>query len=980
MRVCCVSPGRCSGSIRELLVLSSLALLVVQSGAAQGVCPVPPGLAENPLSRPSITAGDVLASPTPANLGGFAAAARDYLLSLGANDQLGLAHASCLMRQAGGDWRSGGFYPVALSVSQDLAVNPQTPINMRVTFHAQDMALSGRLVKPETARAILAAAASDQANGGPVAGIGGHAVFYGPFIMLVGVEIGEAHLASNVIDNHYVPQVSASEVRDRDSLKTFVNEAVDYMSQLFRDHGFDGMQIARGALRDRNGPWIAGPTYIFVLDPAGYSLFHGAFPNRHEYVLTGQVRDVVTGELILTHILNAAATGEEGGFARYHFDNPDDDSDSVNIPKVTYVRSVELQVPHPLFGQITANFIIAAGIYEDGGADGGPGLTGSCADRNVAASAVSTQEDTRSFVECAAAYLARHGTDEARRAFNEDERWKHGPNYVFVDGIAESGADSRTFVYPPDPSREGQFWGAAIDDFGTDLFAEIHRMMSIVDDGWVYYSFPNPATGRTVPKASYLIEVDWDGHPAVIGAGLYARDWPGTCNADEVNADLLTAAPSPATLREFVRCAARMVETEGYFAKDQLETDPRWSNGTDYVYVLDRMGNQVVSGNPIGVNGHPLHEWRTGPPEADQFGGRDMVDVGHAFGESYMYYRAQNLKSGQLEGKVGFVKRVVAHGVPLLVGAGYFVGSDPPSPAVRCADNSVRASAIHTPGDIRAFVRCAAEYAAQHGEEEARRAFHEDVRWRAGQYYVFVDLIARPEDAPLSHIAVFPPDPSWEGTSQLLVDDFGTDYFDELHRVMSIVDAGWINYAFTNFETGRSEPKSSYVTEIDWNGHRAVVGAGIYRRDLPGTCDSAEVNAAALEAAPNDRKLREFVTCAATQLESSGYFAGPLMSRAERWNHGSIYLFGINVETGVIEFSGNPASFSVSGRVPEMLFDGRDPIESSSVFGQGFWYYNFENPVTGQVEPKVTYVKLVQAQGVPLLVGAGYNLRDRRAN
>ncbi len=964
-------------ALRHVTALVGLVALGAQSVYGHVACPTPPGFPENPLSTPAITAGEVAANPTPANAARLALAARDYMLSLGPNDQLGLAHASCLMRQEGGDWRSGGIFPVALSINPELAVNPQAPVNMRVTFHATDMALSGRLVSAETAGTILAAATSDQANGGTVPDTGGHAVLYGPFIMLVGVDVRESHLDPHVIDAHYMPQVTASEVRDRTTLKIFVDEAIHYMTQLFGTYGYEAIQIARGALRDPNGPWISGPTYILVFDPAGYTLFHGAFPDRYEYVPTGTARDSVTGELILTHLLNAANEGEEGGFARYHFDNPDDDSDSLEIPKVTYVRQVEATVPHPLFGQTAATFIVAAGIYGDPGSGTSAPLTGNCADRNIAASEVKTLEGTQSFVECAAAYLAEHGPAEARRAFNEDPRWKHGATYVFVDGIAESGVDSRTFVYPPDPSREGRFWGEAIDDFGTDLFYEIYRMTSVVDSGWVYYSFPNPATGRNVPKASYVIEVDWNGYPAVIGTGLYARDWPGTCNSDEVSADVLTADPNPETLREFVRCAAAMVESEGYVAKQELEGDPRWADGTNYAYVLDTMGNQVISGNRFRVNGNALHEWRSGAPRTDQFGGRDMVDVGHSFGESYIYYLAHNPRTGGVEPKIGFLKRVVAHGVPLLVGAGYFVDSGQPDSGSSCAENYVSAAAIRTQGDIQAFVRCAAEYASVHGEEEARRAFHEDERWRHGPYYVFVDLIAQPEEAPLSHIAVFPPNPDWEGTSQVLVDNFGTDYFDELHRIMSLVDAGWIHYAFTNFETRRSEPKRSYVIEVDWDGHRAVVGAGIYERDLPGNCASAEVNAAGLEASPDDHALREFVNCAATVIESSGYFAGPLLSRDSRWKHGSIYIFGIDVETGVIEFSGSDASFSTSGRIPELLFDGRDMIEAASIFGEAFWYYNFENPTTGRVEPKVAFVKVVRAQGIPLLVGSGYGPRGR---
>ena len=604
--------------------------------------------------------------------------------------------------------------------------------------------------------------------------------------------------------------------------------------------------------------------------------------------------------------------------------------------------------------------------------NGGLTMKSGCSDHNIAASSVRTQGDVQAFVTCAAEYLAEHGTAEARRAFNEDDRWKHGPNYVFVDGIAKSGTDSKTFVYPPDPSREGRLWGVAIDDFGNDLFYEIYRMTQAVDAGWVYYSFPNPATGKKSAKASYIIEIDWDGEPAVIGAGIYARDWPGTCYADEVSAAALSAAPSAETLREFVRCAAMAVEKDGYFAKEEIERDPRWTDGEHYVYVLDMLGNQVMSGQPFRINGKAPHEWGRGGPHWDQFGGRDMVDMGGTFGESYVYYRSYHPSSGVYQPKVGFLKRVVAQGVPLLVGAGYYpAAATPDSQPASCADNYVEAAAVRTQEDVRAFVQCAVEYAIEHGEEEARRAFNEDVRWKSGPTYVFVDGVQPSGEDSLVH--VFPPDPSREGSVWgTSIDGFGNDYYYELHRILSLVDEGWIYYAFNNPATGLRQPKSSYVVEIGWNGDRGSIGAGIYARDFPGTCDPAEVNAADLAARPGEQRLQEFVRCAAMEVESAGYFAGPVLSSDSRWKHGPSYIFGINAETGMVEFSGNRASFATSGRIPELLFDGRDAIEAAALFGEAFWYYNFNNPASGDIEAKAAFVKLVRAQGVPMLVGSGY--------
>ena len=977
--------SRYTGAVRKLSAVVGLLLFgVFQLSAhdARETCPPPAGYQGNPLSKPSITAAEVAADPTAANLRDFAVAARDYLSSI--TTQLELAYASCLMRLEDGDWRSGEISAVSLSVDPAVFADPQAPIHMRVLFHSADMATSGRLLKESAAKEILAAATSDQASGGavpsvaclaldcPQPGVGGHAVFYGPFILLAGAQIEESHFGPELLDIDHTPEVSASEVVDRATLQAFVNGAIDHFEGLVESLGFNSAGVLRGVLRDENGPWRAGPVYLFIIDRTGYTLFHGAFPDKYEFkLLTGTVLDAVTGEAILPQVIGAATQSEEGGFVEYHFDNPDDDTDDVDVPKLAFVRERTITFRHPVLGEISNNYIIGSGLYQEEGSTGGAMMTSGCSDRNIAASAVRTQSDIQAFVNCAAEYLAQHGTAEARRAFNEDERWKHGPTYVFVDGIAKSGTDAKTFVYPPDPSREGGVWGEAIDDFGNDLFYEAYRMMQLVDSGWVYYSFPNPATGKRSAKASYVIEIDWNGEPAVIGAGIYSRDWPGTCYADEVSAATLHADSSVEALREFVRCAAMVVEAGGYFAKQEIERDPRWTDGTHYVYVLDMQGNQVMSGQQLRINGKAPHEWGRG----DQFGGRDMAAMGGTFGESHIYYRWNDPRSGFEERKVGFLKRVVAHGVPLLVGAGH----DPEHAEEHhsghghgCADNYVTAAAVRTQSDLQAFVQCAAEYVHEHGEEEARRAFNEDARWKSGPIYLFVDEVQPSGEIAVAH--VFPPDPSREGSVWgTSIDTFGSDYYYELHRILSLVDEGWIYYAFNNPATGRSQPKSSYVMELEWNGDRAAIGAGIYSRDFPGACDPSEVNAADLAANPGDQRLQEFVRCAAMEVESSGYFAGPVLSSDPRWKHGPIYVAAINAETGLHEFSGNRRAFAVSGRIPEVLFDGRDAIEAAALFGESFWYYNFNNPATGEVEPKVGFFKLVRAQGVPLLVGSGYN-------
>ena len=185
-------------------------------------------------------------------------------------------------------------------------------------------------------------------------------------------------------------------------------------------------------------------------------------------------------------------------------------------------------------------------------------------------------EGVEAFVQCAYEYVQEMGFKEARRAFHEEARWRSGQIYVFVAEATPMSDMSRVFVFPPDPSREGEPWGLLIDIFGNDWFREQHRIVNQVAEGWIYYSLTNPATGRDEPKASYLKSIDWDGAFATIGAGVYRRDLPGTCRSEEVHAMGLDADPSKEKLQEFVRCAAMELESQGYFAVRSLTTDPRW--------------------------------------------------------------------------------------------------------------------------------------------------------------------------------------------------------------------------------------------------------------------------------------------------------------------------------------------------------------------------------------------------------------------
>ena len=353
-------------------------------------------------------------------------------------------------------------------------------------------------------------------------------------------------------------------------------------------------------------------------------------------------------------------------------------------------------------------------------AQGGTAEPVSCADHSIVASAVRTTEDVQAFVQCAYEFVQKVGFEEARRAFHEDERWRSGPIYVVVTEVAHMPEMARAFVFPPDPSQEGLPWGPLVDVFGSDYSVELHRIVNSFSDGWFYYSTINPATGRKEPKASYFKSIDWAGTPAAIVAGIYRRDLPGTCESEEVHAMGLEADPSPERLQEFVRCAALELESKGFFATRALSSDPRWRNGSIYLFGLDTYGNTLFSGDPYSqwfwALAPELNDYLDGP-----FGGRDVVSVGDAFGESFLYYSTRNPATGMLQRKVTFVKRTVAYGVPILIGAGYYLDDvseiEALKTAVVAALNTLVAELVaERPADAAAYTERLRVYLEAHPE------------------------------------------------------------------------------------------------------------------------------------------------------------------------------------------------------------------------------------------------------------------------
>ena len=362
--------------VAGLLVLAGICSDVRPALAQSRIdCPQPAGVAVPP--GPGVAAQQV--EDGSASLMDFALAAKEAS-SREATTQEVAAYAGCLFRQEGSAWRSGSTYIVSL-----------TP-DGRVFVHAKDMSLSGGLLNPLIYGAVLqelgispadltnpaaARAAFVRAiagDGGPfdvpgIPGASGYATAYfsanfnSPIVLLAGFELDRTHLVEEEID-YGDPAVTARDVVDRATLKAFVTQAGEYFVKIQESGDLVASQQARIALRDPNGPWRHGSVYLGVMDPESrIILFHGAFPDRFELRRGGISRDAVTGELIVDQLIAAANSSPEGGFWQYHFDNPADDSDSAEVPKVGYARIFTGNLPTPGGGTRPTSFIVNSGFY-----------------------------------------------------------------------------------------------------------------------------------------------------------------------------------------------------------------------------------------------------------------------------------------------------------------------------------------------------------------------------------------------------------------------------------------------------------------------------------------------------------------------------------------------------------------------------------------------------------------------------------------
>ena len=179
------------------------------------------------------------------------------------------------------------------------------------------------------------------------------------FVLVVGYYQDLTH-AGEPLPNIPLPEVSAADVVDRESLRQFVSGSAEWMLELLNLVGFSRTSEWKSVLREEGGHFRSGPVYLFIFTPETYVIFHGANPWREGRIGTDIVD--INGTPFVEQIVAAARGG--GGFVEYFWDDPSIEGDEdTGSPKVSYALSFTTGGSDELFPN--QEFIIGAGFYRN---------------------------------------------------------------------------------------------------------------------------------------------------------------------------------------------------------------------------------------------------------------------------------------------------------------------------------------------------------------------------------------------------------------------------------------------------------------------------------------------------------------------------------------------------------------------------------------------------------------------------------------
>ncbi len=275
---------------------------------------------------------------------------------------------------------------------------------------------------------------------------------------------------------------------------------------------------------------------------------------------------------------------------------------------------------------------------------------------------------------------------------------------------------------------------------------------------------------------------------------------------------------------------------------------------------------------------------------------------------------------------------------------------------------------LETPRQIKAFVHCAIAHIDAVGWEQAVTDFQTEGAWRHGATFLF----ASTNEFIVHFIAGSDTPPGTDLSDLRDIHDFPLTQ--AMERVITHHGSGYVYYHIENPVSGAIEPKTSYVTSTMVDGEEVYIGSGIYPQDVRGACDPDVVRASLVY---TERDLEHYVRCAGLHIRTQGLRGLFDLAFDKRWNEGSMYIVLLDLETGM-HVAGGAAEGST--RIGMDLSDLEDDtgyrlVEDMQRILQyqdeGYVYYRFLNPATGQIEPKTSFIKRLPFGGRDYILLAG---------
>ena len=237
-----------------------------------------------------------------------------------------------------------------------------------------------------------------------------------------------------------------------------------------------GPEQALAAFNDRNGEFVRGQYYIFVLGTDG-SMQASSGPSASLVGLNvGDLKDAA-GKSFIREILDSAAR-QDSGEVSYQWLNPTDNSVE---SKVSQFRKV-------------GEHVLCVGYYIPR----------------------ASAEDARALLDRAVQQVRDKGAEAALRSFNDPRGgFVADDEYVFAIGLD----DGRYRASGSSPNLLGVDVRSVTDAAGKPLFREMIELARQQGSGTIDYVWRNPATNAVEQKHTLIQRVD----DVLLGVGYYTR-------------------------------------------------------------------------------------------------------------------------------------------------------------------------------------------------------------------------------------------------------------------------------------------------------------------------------------------------------------------------------------------------------------------------------------------------------------------------